>query len=282
MRSERVARRLARTLLERRARPISDSALAGSALVFAPHPDDETLGCGGTIAVKRRRGARVRVVFMTDGAASHADFVGAADLRARRMQEAHAALEVLGVEPSDRIFLGYPDGNLLGKRADALGRVRELLRESRPGSVLVPYRGEGPADHAVTHEIVAAAVAREGIRVTLLEYPVWFWHHWPWVPLGRRSRGELRGSAKQAWNARAGLRLIRDFSLKVPIAEALETKRRALAEHRSQMQAQHSDWPTLTAVSDGEFLECFFQEHEFFRESAPGPASRAREGANEP
>jgi LmbE family N-acetylglucosaminyl deacetylase len=44
-------------------------------VVFSPHPDDETLGCGSTIIKKKRLGADVTIVFMTDGSKSHPHFI---------------------------------------------------------------------------------------------------------------------------------------------------------------------------------------------------------------
>ncbi len=45
--------------------------LARSALVFSPHPDDECLGCGGTIIRKKQAGSTVKIVHLTDGSRSH-------------------------------------------------------------------------------------------------------------------------------------------------------------------------------------------------------------------
>ena len=48
-----------------------ENELKRSAIFFSPHQDDETLGCGGTIIRKKRMGAEVKIVFMTDGCNSH-------------------------------------------------------------------------------------------------------------------------------------------------------------------------------------------------------------------
>ncbi len=69
-----VARRVAKAVLARRATVASPTELMVPTVVVAPHPDDETLGCGVLIAAKRRLGAEVAVVFLTDGAASHPQF----------------------------------------------------------------------------------------------------------------------------------------------------------------------------------------------------------------
>ncbi len=54
-----------------------------SALVFSPHPDDESLGCGGTIIKKKSLGARVKLVHMTDGsAANHDNLISSQELKA--------------------------------------------------------------------------------------------------------------------------------------------------------------------------------------------------------
>jgi hypothetical protein len=63
-----------------------------------------------------------------------------------------------------------------------------------------------------------------------------------------------------------GLRLIVAFRHGVFVADQLEKKRQALAQHRSQMMILRpgTAWPTLSDVSEGEFLKCFFQDFEIF------------------
>ncbi len=92
-------------------------------LVIAPHPDDEVLAVGGTIAELRAGGEQVLVVFLTNGDANQAakklftlnPLPWAKDYRAlgyRRQKEAMAALGILGVPKNAVIFLGYPDQGL--------------------------------------------------------------------------------------------------------------------------------------------------------------------------
>ena len=96
---------------------------ACSIMVFAPHTDDETLGCGGLLAIAHNNGARVRVVLMTNGdgywlAASRTyetiritpdRFISFA---CRRQTETLGALKIMGIKPAQVTFLGYPDGGL--------------------------------------------------------------------------------------------------------------------------------------------------------------------------
>ena len=104
-------RRNARSALARRldhhARLLDDEQIARPVVVLAPHPDDETLGCGGLIALKRSLGAPVRVIFMTDGAGSHSG-VDRPALTATRKEEASAACNVLGVHAGRPALPRFP------------------------------------------------------------------------------------------------------------------------------------------------------------------------------
>ncbi len=93
-------------------------------LVIAPHPDDDVLAAGGTMAEAEVRGASVLVVYLTSGDANQAGkrlitmtpFLSASSFRAlgqRRQKEAILALRRLGLPPEDAIFLNYPDFGLI-------------------------------------------------------------------------------------------------------------------------------------------------------------------------
>jgi len=96
-----------------------------SVVVFAPHPDDEVIGCAGVIQQALARGARVTVVDITSGdgfdaaaaAVTHksVDRVGTEDFLALsrlRQTQSRNALEILGGKADSLIILGYPDGDL--------------------------------------------------------------------------------------------------------------------------------------------------------------------------
>ncbi len=154
--------------------------LKTSAVVFAPHPDDEVLGCGGTIALKVLAGAPVQVVIMTDGRTSHANFIDADTLARMRREEALDASRALGLQPADYHFLEFADSRLRENAEPARERVAQILHQFAPQQVFVPHRHDRVADHVATFEIVEAAVRAYGKPVTLLEYPVWLWNTWPW------------------------------------------------------------------------------------------------------
>jgi LmbE family N-acetylglucosaminyl deacetylase len=230
--------------------------------VFAPHPDDETLGCGGTIFKRREAGARVQVAFMTDGSASHARHMSRSALARARQHEAEGAARELGLRESDLHFLGFPDGELRRHRDSAAARVRALLREDPPRAVYVPHLGDGPSDHRTTSEVVLEGLRATGLRATVFEYPVWLWHSFPWVKLDT-SRGLRRALSS---SVRAQAAFLRGERCVVPLGPARSIKLRALRCYESQMFSPPgtTDWPTLGEVAGGDFLAALLSEHELF------------------
>jgi len=256
--------------------PVENDALARSAVVFAPHPDDETLGCGGTIARKRQQGADVTVVFVTDGRGSHRDLMSGEDLARLRRQEARSACAALGVDDAHIVWLGIPNGDLVAQRASALRSVRTIIDQRRPAEVFVPYRHEPPLEHRGTREIVLRALSGPGDACTVYEYPIWFWNTWPWVSI--RWRPYRRIPARIRTAALAAPRATRHLRYYVNIRGVWSAKQRALGEHRSQMRRlmDTPDWHTLADVAGGDFLTALSRDRELFhRYECLGPADRA-------
>lgn len=103
--------------------PAPDVKSSDRILIFAPHPDDESLGTGGVIARALEKNATVKVVMVTDGSKSHSTTVFSqfkkttnltenVSLPELRHNETLKAIKNLGLNESDIIFLGYPDGGL--------------------------------------------------------------------------------------------------------------------------------------------------------------------------
>lgn len=148
-----------------------------SAIVFSPHQDDETLGCGGAIALKRQQGVSVKVVFMTDGRFGSLQPMPIEEFIQLRKKEATTALEALGVAASDIIFLDRLDGTLANlasePRQNLVEQLVQLLHQTAPGEVYVPHHKDFHADHEATYELVKTAIDRSGLQVDLLQYPIW-------------------------------------------------------------------------------------------------------------
>ena len=156
--------------LELGALPAVSVAGWGSAVIFAAHPDDEVLGAGGIIARLAAAGARLRVVAVTDGEASHPGLAAAAraQLARQRAEERTAALEELGAGATEVIRLGLPDADLAAREAELAALVPDLAAGFT--ACLAPWTSDLHGDH----EAVGRAARRAAGQV--LFYPIWMWH----------------------------------------------------------------------------------------------------------
>lgn len=249
--------------------------LRKSAVIIAPHQDDEVLGCGGTIARKVEEGVEVHLVFMTDGATSHRRFIPSAELVRIRHDEAIEAARILGVPESRVNFLEFPDGRLHTAREAAVSRITALLATLRPEEVFVPYRFDGTPDHESTYAIVTEATRGATTPPQVLEYPVWFWNQWPWVSLPLRPNRQLLHALRRSLRFGFGRTARRTFTHGVDVRAVAERKRQALAAHRSQVTRLNGDptWPILDDVSDGQFVACMTGDYEVFSVSPGGPSA---------
>jgi LmbE family N-acetylglucosaminyl deacetylase len=195
----------------------------GTCLILAPHPDDESLGCGGLIAACVADGRPPLVAILTDGAGSHPGSRAYPPERLRKIreQEARQAVAHLGL-PSDRIiFLGEPDRAAPhnGAAFDAVvSRLLGLLDGN--SAILAPWRYDPHCDHEAAALIAASVANTAGIRH--VAYPVWGW---------------LLPEATPMPDApRRGCRL--------DIARYLAAKCQAIRAHRSQYSDLIDDDPT--------------------------------------
>jgi LmbE family N-acetylglucosaminyl deacetylase len=146
----------------------------GTIAIISPHPDDETLGCGGLVALLARE-RDIHVVFVSDGARSPLPEGRDRnpDLVPIREGEARAALSRLGV-PVERLhFLRFPDGRLAEHERDCRAQLERLLRPMAPHSVLVPFRYDWHPDHLAVYRIMAQARANGEVPAHLVEYFVY-------------------------------------------------------------------------------------------------------------
>ncbi|MFT8243474.1 PIG-L deacetylase family protein [Roseomonas sp. BN140053] len=229
---------------------------AEGVLVLAPHPDDESLGCGGLLAQLAAAGRPVRVVVISDGAASHPNSRSHPPerLRALRQAETVAALRELGLGPEHLVFLGLPDGAVPhdgpGFEAAVAAIANLARRDPAPAAILSTWGLDPHPDHVAT-AAMAEAVARE-LATRLFFYPVWGWRHlYPAIgPLPpRQLPGPPRGG-------------------QLPIEEQLPAKQRAVAAHRSQTTRLIDDDPEGFMLSP-EVLSVLLRPTEIFLEATP-------------
>jgi LmbE family N-acetylglucosaminyl deacetylase len=171
-----LAAALAFTLLASSPASPSGEIPVGATLVIAPHPDDETLGCGGMIATRAAEGRRVVVVVVTDGRALFRRFgvtdPSELDVSAMRKAETLRAVEILGANPRDVRFLDFENERLAEQRAEAGRRLEAILSELSPSEVYVTSPFEGHREHVLANELTRAACAATGKCPSLLEYVV--------------------------------------------------------------------------------------------------------------
>lgn len=136
-------------------------------LVVAAHPDDESIGCGGTIRRHVRDGDSVEAIFLTSGeAGGHGiDHPGQT-----REAEALEAAQILGI--SDLQFWREPDGRLRARRA-LVQRLAEAFTHSRPRIVYAPHRHDDHPDHRAAARVVRLAAAASRPRIELRHFEIW-------------------------------------------------------------------------------------------------------------
>ena len=139
-------------------------------LVIAPHPDDEVLACGGTIALLRQHHCHVTVAIVTDGARGDPLGYFEGDIAQLRAEESKSALALLGVE--DIRFLGYPDGAFFATQ-EASNRFVALLEELQPAWIFLPSPLDFHRDHVNAALAVLDAWLHLGGKNRLFLWELW-------------------------------------------------------------------------------------------------------------
>ncbi|GGZ24939.1 PIG-L deacetylase family protein [Streptomyces poonensis] len=242
-------------------------------LVFSPHPDDEVIACGGTIARLAAEGARIGVVFATDGAMSHSAVLGIhtdptpAELRVIRQGEARMAAKAMGLGEEAARFLDYPDTRLAEHLPEFRRDVLEVLREHRTVTdVYIPHEvRELHADHRLTGETVVSCLAELGLTPAVYRYQVW----------DERTEEEF-GYVNRNPADGPGTRAERLVSFDISAYAA--HKHAAFREHRTQVEL-YAPGQTRPVVPPP-FQERVFaaRTEEFWITDEPGGGSGDREG----
>jgi LmbE family N-acetylglucosaminyl deacetylase len=226
-------------------------------VVIAPHPDDETLGCGGAIAFLRKLNLPVAVGIISDGTKSHPNSrkYPPSALRDLREKESLAALDILGVDAQDITFFRFPDGNVPNIGEGEFERAINLIQSYLTGltrptpytsinsmTIFLPWRGDPHRDHRASWELINTAIQKLKISPRLLEYPIWTW--------SRQQTSDLFDSAK-TW--------------KLDISNVLDLKLQAIAQYQSQISDLIDDDPEGFRLTP-EVLKHFTHPYETYLE----------------
>jgi LmbE family N-acetylglucosaminyl deacetylase len=154
---------------------LDPSAYAGkTALVLAPHPDDEIIGAGGTLLRLVDAGCRVVVVQATDGSDGWAVRGLPEEVkRTARIDEARAVAEIAGFKDVD----WWRESNRDFHASDAMiARLAALIRKFEPALVFTTFLADGHRDHRTLNAILAGAILASGDALRdarILGYEVW-------------------------------------------------------------------------------------------------------------
>jgi LmbE family N-acetylglucosaminyl deacetylase len=186
-------------------------------LIVAPHPDDESLGCGGAIALLRKFGVEVEILAVSDGTLSHPNSVKfpREKLRELRERELIEAAKILDVDEANITFFRYPDRNVPNENSpqfnEAVARCREYLTKIIPQTIFVPWRRDPHPDHRAAYQLFNAA---KGENQQIIEYPIWLYE------LAESSDAPLESEVT---------------AFRLDINSVVETKQKAIRAHRSQI-----------------------------------------------
>lgn len=217
--------------------PLAD---LGGVLIASPHPDDESLGCGGLIARCASLHIPVSVLALTNGDASHpGDKDWKHQLGDARKREQRTALKRLGFAHPDVISLDLPDGEVtkhLTSGRQALHQlISDVIGSRNIRAVFVPFIDDEHPDHQATAKLLA--------RVAVAAKIPYFFSYSIWRPQQRVTKV---------------VELETPYSL--AISDLVEMKKKAISEHRSQFRENfggHGNGFTLPEALVREKLEPF-------------------------
>ena len=130
-----------------------------SIMVIAAHPDDEVLGCGGTIAWHTDNNHEVNVLIVSEGITSRSnnrDSIKNKDFLTDLKKNAEKANEILGVRGIQ--FLDYPDNRLDSvDRLDVIKSIEKAISENKPDTIYTHFASDLNIDHRIVQEAVITA-----------------------------------------------------------------------------------------------------------------------------
>jgi hypothetical protein len=146
-----------------------DIADASEVLVFAPHPDDECIGCGGILALLAQQSTvNIKVVLITngDGGVNSPE----PDMGPRRENEMRKALSILGIEQLE--CLRYPDGRF-ELNNEFINRIESILISFNPKWVLLPSPIDYHKDHLLSSNVISSQCLNHQNIEKLIFYETW-------------------------------------------------------------------------------------------------------------
>jgi len=140
-------------------------------LVIAPHPDDESIGCGGALSLHARRGDRIAAVYLTSGELG-LKHLSRRNARLMREREAARAAKILGI--SRMFFLRLADWFVSDAVEQGAAKLRPILKRANPDLIYLPHDQDWHPDHKAALPLVRAALKGiSTVRPGLRAYEIW-------------------------------------------------------------------------------------------------------------
>lgn len=137
--------------------------------VLSPHPDDDIVGCGGTLHLYHQKGAEITSIYMTDGRKGNPEY-NEDDLVLIRKEEAKKAATMIGIDRL--IFLGNRDTEL-SPSTGTIAELSAILKDQRPEAVFLPFMLDNHHDHIVTNDIFVRAAKDYYGAMMCYGYEIW-------------------------------------------------------------------------------------------------------------
>lgn len=140
-------------------------------IIFAPHPDDEVIGCGGLIAYLNENRIKVKIVYMTDGRYGVTG-INPIDVIKIREKEAKKGLSYLDESYIETKFLRIEDGKLFENKRIAKDEIKKIIKDNT--NVIIPNIYDNHIDHIVTSEIVIEILKKIKFKnIEVWNYELW-------------------------------------------------------------------------------------------------------------
>lgn len=130
-------------------------------LCFAPHPDDEILGCGGSLIKAKKLGINVDICYLTYGENASPQF-SSNQLKAIRKKEALSVCDALGLSNDNIVFLDIPDNQISEHDFDSMKKIIALIRRVKPDIIYLPHERESYYDHRQANLLIQRAIGMSG------------------------------------------------------------------------------------------------------------------------
>ncbi len=138
--------------------PLEEELPGNKVLVIAPHQDDESIGCGGTLIKHTKAGGRLEIAFCTSGGE-------------KRLYEAKDAAKVLGAKISH--FLQFDIRSLYSNTTQLAERFTELFNRVKPEIVFLPFMIDNHQDHVSISKAFVKANKMKSVNCMVYAYSVW-------------------------------------------------------------------------------------------------------------